>query len=98
MAVTTCSKQYFYTENSHSYNLRLNYQFSRPLFRSVFHRSKSIFYLGPVIWDILPDSYKNLSTLVFLKTRLKSGNPKIVPGDLAQHTFLESTLNRLSLW
>ena len=79
MAVTTSSKQYFYTENSHSYNLRLNYQFSRPLFRSVFHGSESIFYLGPVIWDILPDSFKNLSNFSVFKNKIKKWKPGKCP-------------------
>ena len=46
----------FRQKNSHPYNLRLNSQFSRPLVRSVFHGTKSMSYLGPVIWDILLDS------------------------------------------
>ena len=46
----------FTQKNCHLYNLRLNSQFSRPLVRSVFHETESISYLGPVIWDILPDS------------------------------------------
>ena len=51
----------FTQKNCHPYNLRLNSQFSRPLVKSVFHGTESISYLGPVIWDILPDSYKNLT-------------------------------------
>ena len=58
----------FTQKNSHPYNLRLNSQFSRPLVRSVFSGTESISYLGPVIWDILPGSYKNLLNFsVFLK-------------------------------
>ena len=49
----------FTQKNCHPYNLRLNSQFSRPLVRFVFLGTESISYLGPVIWDILPDSYKN---------------------------------------
>ena len=47
----------FTQKDCYPYNLRLNSQFSRPLVRSVFHGTDSISYLGPVIWDILPDSY-----------------------------------------
>ena len=61
----------FTQQNCHSYNLRLNSQFSRPLVRSVFHGTKSISYLGPVIWDILPDSYKNLPNFSVFKNRIK---------------------------
>ena len=84
----------FTQQNCHLYNLRLNSQFSRPLVRSVFHGTKSISYLGPVIWDILPETYQ---MLVFLKTRLKNGNLKIVPAVFAKHTFLDLALHRLSL-
>ena len=87
----------FTQRNRHPYKLRLNSQFSRPLVRSVFYGTESISYLGPAIWDILPDSYKNLTNFSFLKTGLKSGNLRIVPADFAKHTFLESALHRLSL-
>ena len=58
-------------KNCHPYNLRLNSQFSRPLVRSVFHGTESISYLGPVIWDILPDSYKNLPDCSVFKNKIK---------------------------
>ena len=44
----------FKQKNSHPYNLLHNSQFSRPLVKTVFHGTKSISYLGPIIWDILP--------------------------------------------
>ena len=50
-------------KNCHPYNLRLNFQFSRPHVRSVFH--------GPVIWDVLPDSYRNLPNFSVFKNRIK---------------------------
>ena len=37
-----------------SYNLRSNSNFAVPNVKSVFHRSESITYLGPKIWDIVP--------------------------------------------
>ena len=55
----------------HPYNLRLNSQFSRPLVRSVFHGTESISYLGPVIWYILPDSYKSIPNFSVFKNRIK---------------------------
>ena len=84
----------FKQKNCHPYNLRLNSQFSRPLVRSVYHGTESISYLGPVIRDILPDSYKNL---VLLKTGLKTGSLEIIPPDFAKLTLLESALHKLSL-
>ena len=42
------------------YNLRQISQFSRSLLRSVHHEMESFSYLGPKIWDILPDGYKTI--------------------------------------
>ena len=69
----------FPQKNSHPYNLRLNSQFSRPLVRSVFHGTESIPYLGPVIWDILPDSSKNLPNFSVFKSRIKKWKPENCP-------------------
>ena len=35
--------------NSHPYNLRHDFQFSRPLVKTVFHGTERISYLGPII-------------------------------------------------
>ena len=69
----------FTQKNCHPYNLRLNSQFSRPLVRSVFHGTQSISYLCPVIWDILPDSYKNLLNFSVFKNRIKKWKPENCP-------------------
>ena len=74
----------FTQKNSHFYNLRLNSQFSRPLVRSVFHGTESISYLGPVIWDILPDSYKNVLNFSDFKTKIKKWKPKNCPCRLSK--------------
>ena len=88
----------FTQKNSQTYNLRLSSQFSRPLARSVFHVTESIFYLGPVIGTFFLIVTKSYLILVFLKTGLNNGNLRIVPEDFVKHTFLESALNRLLLW
>ena len=69
-SITTFSLQYFTQKNCHAYNLQFNAQFSRPLIRSVFHVTESISYLSSVIWDIIPDSYKNLPNFSFSKNRI----------------------------
>ena len=48
----------FKHKNSHPYNLRHDFQFSGPLVTTVFHETKNIFYLAPIIWNILPVTYK----------------------------------------
>ena len=78
----------FTQKNCHPYNLRLNSQFSRPLVRSVYHGTESISYLGPVIRDILPDSYKNLPNFSPFKNRIKKWKPRNYPSRLCKtYTF-----------
>ena len=43
-----------------SYNLQGNSKFAVANAKSVFDRSESISYLGPIIWDILPSELKEL--------------------------------------
>ena len=53
------------------YNLRSNSNFAVPNVKSVFHGSKSISYLGPKIWDIVPLELKQLISLNALKKGIK---------------------------
>ena len=83
----------FTQENCHLYNLRLNSQLL------------GLYFTGPKVYPILVQLSgtfflvvtKTYVILLLLKTGLKNGNLKIVPADFAKHTFLESTLHRLSL-
>ena len=38
------------------YNLRYNSLFSRPLVKSVYKSVESLSFLGPKIWDTIPDT------------------------------------------
>ena len=49
------------------YNLRHNAEFLQPLVNSVRCGIESISYLGPKIWDMVPDSYKNVDCLYNFK-------------------------------
>ena len=60
----------FTPKNSHPYNPQFNFKFTRPIVRSVIHETKSIPYIGPVIWDIILDSYKNLPNFSVFKYRI----------------------------
>ena len=42
------------------YNLRCNSLFFRPLVKSVYKGTESLSFLGPKIWDTLPDTYKDM--------------------------------------
>ena len=50
----------FKLKAENSYNLRQASEFFRPMVKSVYHRTESISYLGPKIWDILPEKLKNI--------------------------------------
>ena len=47
--------------------------------RSVFHGNKSISYLGPKIWDIVPLELKELTSVVAFKKSIKKWKPKSCP-------------------
>ena len=53
------------------YNLRQVSEFSRPMVKSVYHGTESISYLGPKIWDILPEKLKNIDNLGHFKRETK---------------------------
>ena len=61
--VTSLSNEIFQVANEHPYNLRQKSQFFRPLVKSVYHGPESLSYLGPKVWDILPNIYKNIDGL-----------------------------------
>ena len=45
------------------YNLSYNSLFFRPLVKSAYKGTESLLFLGPKIWDILPDTYKDMPHL-----------------------------------
>ena len=47
-----------------------------PNFRSVFHGSEIILYLGPETWDIVPLELKELTSCVAFKKGIKEWKPK----------------------
>ena len=65
----------FEVRNEHHYSLRQNYQFYRPLAKSVYYGTKGLSYVGPKVWDILPNIYKNIDCQ---KGYLKNGNLRII--------------------
>ena len=56
-------------------NLRYNSLFSRPLVKSVYKGTESLSFLGPKIWDILLDTYKDMPDLNSLKVAFKKWIP-----------------------
>ena len=65
------------TENP--YNLRHVSEFSKPMVKSVYHRTESISYLEPKIWDILPEKLKHIENLYHYKKESKTWKPDNCP-------------------
>ena len=71
---------YIFTQKDNSrYNLRQISKFSRPLVKSVYHRSESVSFLGPKIWDILPDDCKDIDNLNAFKNKGNKWKPENCP-------------------
>ena len=56
-------KGIFKPRDEHPYNLRCISQFSAPLVSTVFHGTKTISFLGPKIWSLLPQNFKKIDSL-----------------------------------
>ena len=69
----------FEQRNEQHYNLRNWAQFSLPAIRTVYQESESISFLGPKIWNMLPDKLKNASSLEVFKASIKSWKPENCP-------------------
>ena len=59
----------FEQRNEQHYDLRKNSQFTIPPIKTVYHGSESISFLGPKIWNILPDRLKNANSIESLKCK-----------------------------
>ena len=77
----------FEKKNDHQYNLRYDSQFAIPSVNSVYHGSKSFSFLGPKIWDILPDRLKKIGSL---------WNYRNVRVDSAGYIFTMSVLSKIT--
>ena len=55
-----------------SYNLKQVSEFSKPMVKSAYHGTESISYLGPKIWNILPEKLKNTENLEHFKQEIKT--------------------------
>ena len=72
----TASLELFFSSNV-NYNLRSGSQFHQPSANTVWKRQKTILYLVPKIWNMVPGIMKQKSSLFFLK-KLSNGSPKPV--------------------
>ena len=69
----------FKLRKENPYNLRKVSEFSRPLVKSVYHGTESVSFLGPKIWDILPEKLKKIENQEHFKKEVKSWKPDNCP-------------------
>ena len=81
--------EFLLVKQSH-YNLRRCNDFRIPSTRTVYYGSESISYLGPKIWNILPDEIKQQTSLNSFKKSVKNGSHKIAYADCARFILMVS--------
>ena len=69
----------FARETESHYNLRRCNDFRIPSNRTVYHGSESISFLGPKLWNILPDEIKQQTSLNSFKKLVKKWKPQVCP-------------------
>ena len=69
----------FARERESHYNLMRSNDFRIPSIRTVYHDSKSISFLGPKIWNILPDEITRQTSLNSFKKSVKKWKPEDCP-------------------
>ena len=77
----------FQIENSNNFNLRKNRGFKPGNTKTVYYGTETISVLGPKLWIILPDEYKNSTSLKEFKTKIKNWVPLNSNAVYARHTF-----------
>ena len=70
------------------HNLRRNNTFERGHVRSVYHGTKSLSFLGPKIWDLVPLELKQLESLEVFKLKIKKWIPFECPCRLCR-TYIQ---------
>ena len=69
----------FTQRDEHPYILRHNPKFLQPLVSTVHCGTESISYLGPKIWGMVPDTYKNIDSLHNFKKAIKKWKAENCP-------------------
>ena len=52
--------------------------------KSEYHGSESVSFLGPKIWDMLPDDYKGIENLNTFKNKIRTWTPGNCPYKLCK--------------
>ena len=69
----------FKLRGEQTYNLRKLSQFYRPKVNSVYNGTGSVSFLGPKIWNLVPNELKDIGNLVVFKKVIKKWSPEKCP-------------------
>ena len=69
----------FKLRGEQAHNLRKLSQFYRPKVNSVYKGTKSVTFLGPKIWDLVPNELKDIGNLAAFKKTIKKWSPHKFP-------------------
>ena len=69
----------FKLRGEQTYNLRKLSQFYRPKVNSVYNGIESVSFLGPIIWDLVPNELKDIGNLAAFKKAIKKWSPEKCP-------------------
>ena len=68
-----------FTQTTQHYNFRQNQDFRTRSVKSVYHGSKSISYLGPKMWEIVPAMIKETNSFNSFKIEIRKWVPQSCP-------------------
>ena len=69
----------FKLRGEQTYNLRKLSQFYRPKVNSVYNGTERVPFLGPIIWDLVPNELKNIGNLAAFKKAIRKWSPEKCP-------------------
>ena len=76
---TVLMNDIFKLRGEQTYNLRKLSQFYRPKINSAYSRPESVSFLGPIIWDLVPNELKGIGNLATFKKAIKKWSPEKCP-------------------
>ena len=77
---TEIVKDIFMESNENHYYLRNQNDFRRPL-KTIYRDSENISFIGPKIWDNIPEKSKESISIDNFKSQSENGDQKTTPGE-----------------
>ena len=75
----------FKLRGEQTFNLQKLSQFYRPKVNSVYNGTESVSFLGPKIWDLVPNELKDIGNLAAFKKTIKKWSPEKCPCRLCKY-------------